>query len=87
MEHALEPEDAAARVRAAADRIEARHETSSDDGLGGTMSKDTPFGALRAEWRVSAGEIVVTIAKRPAFLPEGAVRRMLTDGLGEALSS
>ena len=87
--HSLQPDEAAARVRAAAERYDLvvpDEPPSSASEPGGVLVKETPLGSVRARWVAQANEFVVTVEDRPAFLPEGTVRRALEDGLREMLS-
>ena len=82
--HGLSPEEAAARVQAAAARYDlAVEEAPGDSGAAGVLVKETPLGSVRARWEIVASEIVVVVEERPAFLPEGTVRRALEGGLRE----
>jgi len=85
VQHTLQPDEAAARVQAAAARYDLVVEDTTA-GSGGVLVKETPLGSVRARWEVVASELVVTVEERPAFLPEGTVRRALEDGLREMLA-
>ena len=83
--HRLGPEEAAARIVALA----GDHDVGlapDPDGRSGTIEKTTPLGAVRGTYAVEGDEVVVTIEKKPAFLPEATVRRVLEENLRAALS-
>lgn len=85
--HALVRAAAAERIRAAAEKLDVRpEELSQETEFAGRLHKDTPLGSVRASWQALEREVVVTIEERPAFLPEGTVRRLLEDGLRQALA-
>ena len=85
--HTLERSQAAARIREAARKLDVMPAEDGDEGeFGGTMAKDTPLGSVQASWEAFEAEVVVHIVRKPAFLPEGTVRRLLEDGLRDALT-
>ena len=80
--HGSNPDQAAERVRqAAADHDLVVPAEAASDAHSGTLVKETPLGSVRARWQVLDQELVVVVEDRPAFLPEGTVRRALEDGL------
>jgi len=85
MPHSLEPEEVGRRVRAAAERHDVAAGADESD-CAGELLKKTPLGAVRASWRADATEVVVDVRERPAFLPEGTVRRLLEEALSSALA-
>lgn len=85
--HQLTPDEAARRVRGAAERFELCVPEGSHAGaLEGELEKPTPLGAVRARWSASAGELVVVVLERPPFLPAGIVQRALEERLRELLA-
>ncbi|HTF89144.1 MAG TPA: hypothetical protein VK843_12095 [Planctomycetota bacterium] len=79
--HALSPEEVARRISTAA----LRHDVElvpDASGVRGSLSKDAGFlGSVRAQYAIEPGALVVQVSERPAFLPEGTLRRMLEDEL------
>lgn len=87
IQHSHTPDAAADRIRAAADRLDVQpidHEAAGPHG--GAMRKDTPLGSVVAHWEAFELRVVVRVVEKPAFLPEGTVRRLLEDGLKDALT-
>ena len=84
IEHALEP-DAIVERLAAAVREHDIELTAEGDGRAGQLEKATPLGTVRASYEIGADVVVVTVLQKPAFLPEGTVRRLLEENLAEAL--
>lgn len=85
--HAHTAEDAADKVRAAAERLDVQPVDQESAGpRGGAMRKDTPLGSVVARWEAHEEKVVVEVVEKPAFLPEGTVRRLLEDGLKDALA-
>lgn len=85
--HTLEPDAAAARLAELARDNDIELELDDDaGGRAGRLAKSTPFGAVSGRFRMEPGEVVITIEKRPAFLPEATVRRLLEENLGDALA-
>jgi len=86
--HTLPADEAAARVRKAAERFDlfVPDGGAAVTGTAGVLVKETHLGSVRARWEVLADELVVTVEERPAFLPEGTVRRALEDGLRQMLA-
>ena len=82
--HGMDAARAAARVQEAAAQHDLKVPTDggpASDPHAGTLVKETPLGSVRARWQALEDELVVTVEDRPAFLPEGTVRRALEDGL------
>ena len=85
--HSHSPAEAAQRVRAAAERLDVLPVDQEELGShGGTMRKDTPLGSVVARWTAHEAHVTVTILQKPAFLPESTVRRLLLEGLAQALA-
>ncbi|MFT5288204.1 MAG: hypothetical protein ACI8QS_000044 [Planctomycetota bacterium] len=85
--HSHGADEASNRVRAAAERLDVQAvDPSATAGHSGAMRKDTPLGSVVAEWVATASSVTVTVTKKPGFVPEGTIRRMLEDGLKEALA-
>ena len=85
--HSHTPAEAASRIRAAAARMDVvsiDHAAAGPNG--GAMRKDTPLGSVVAHWEAKAQCVLVQVVEKPAFLPEGTVRRLLEEGLTEALA-
>ncbi|MCZ6596434.1 MAG: hypothetical protein O7B99_02225 [Planctomycetota bacterium] len=83
--HRLALEEAAARIVALA----GDHDVGlvpDPDGRGGSIEKATPVGAVHGRYVVEGDAVVVTIEKKPAFLPEATVRRVLEENLRAALA-
>ena len=83
--HSLPAEEAVERLSATAARQEIEF-TRDPAGLAGTMSRATGLGTVRASWQLSDTTLVVVVEQRPAFLPEETVRRVLEQGLRDALA-
>ena len=83
--HALEADEVARRVVALSEAHSIEHRPDPS-GQTGELAKATPFGPVQARYRVEPGQLVIEVFARPAFLPQGAVRRALEDNLREALS-
>lgn len=83
--HELAPEEAVSRVVAAA----AEHglELVRESPRTGTVAKVTPLGAVRGSFSAEEGALVIVVEERPAFLPEGVVRRAIEDALGGVLGA
>ena len=84
--HEHTPSEAADRIRRAAERMDVQPVDQSSMGpFGGAMRKDTPLGSVVAHWEARESILVVQVVEKPAFLPEGTVRRLLEEGLKDAL--
>ncbi|MBK8180130.1 MAG: hypothetical protein IPK67_14845 [Planctomycetes bacterium] len=84
--HGLATEELSRRIRAAAERHEVEFFPGADP-LRGTLTKDAGFlGSVRAEYAIEAKELVVVIRDRPGFLPEGTLRRILSDELSKLVA-
>jgi hypothetical protein len=85
--HGLSVPELVQRIRAAADRHDVEFTPGADETRG-TLGKNAGFlGEVRAEYAIEPDALVVTVTKRPAFLPEGTLRRMLEDELGKLVAS
>ena len=82
--HDLEPGEVVQRVRLAARQHDL--ELQEDGEHSGSLAKVTALGTVRARWSAAAGELLVIVEERPAFLPKETVRRLLEEGLREVLS-
>lgn len=86
--HDLGRERAAQRIRAAAERLEiAPASAERESAYGGVLVKETPMGAVTASWEAGESDVCVRVEKKPAFLPGGTVKRVLEEGLREALGA
>lgn len=84
--HQLAPDEVARRIATAADRHDVEFVPDAS-GASGTLSKDAGFlGTVRARYSIEPGELVVVVSERPAFLPEGTLRRMIEDELRKLLA-
>lgn len=79
--HALSQEEVARRIRAAAELHDLELAPGAD-ATHGAISKNAGFlGAVRAEYAIEPDALVVSVRERPAFLPEGTLRRTLEEEL------
>ncbi len=85
--HRLDPDAAAERLADVARANDIALEL--DDGAGGRagrLAKTTPLGEVSGRFVIEVTEVLVRVERKPAFLPEGTVRRLLEENLGGALS-
>lgn len=84
--HELGREPALERLRRAAEKLglELEAEPGAFDGL---VRRTLPFGVIESSFAVSEQEVRVTLLRKPAVIPEGAVRRLVEDGLRQELAS
>ncbi len=86
--HGLGTAEATRRLRDAAREMDVRIEEDAGEGATtGTLIKESPLGAVRARWEVQEEAVAVRIEKKPAFLPESTIRRLLEEGLEKVLKS
>lgn len=84
--HALSTDELARRIRAEADRHDVGL-TEREEGRRGELVKDAGFlGTVRAEYAIEVRELVVVVRERPAFLPEGSLRRTLEEALAKLVA-
>jgi len=83
--HELPRADALERLRRAMRRADLDEDTAGPDEFSGRVLKRTPLGAVEGEWRVEETFVVVVVSKKPAWLPEAAIRQPLEQGLRDAL--
>ena len=84
IDHALDRAEVERRLARLCDRHDVRL-TADADGSGGTIVKTTPVGPAEARYRIEDSAVLVEVTARPAFLPEGMVRRAVEDALRSAL--
>ncbi len=85
--HTLSPEEVTRRIAAAADKHDVEF-TPNANGTGGVLSKDAGFlGTVRAQYSIEPQALVVLVSEKPAFLPEGTLRRMIEDELEKLVAS
>lgn len=80
--HALDDETALRRLRAKAD--DAGLELDEETPRSGRVSH--PLG-IHGRYALESGRVVVTIEKRPFFVPESAIREKLGQALRAALGA
>lgn len=68
------PEEAVRRMQSMAGEHDVELVPGANDREG-TLAKKTGMGEARAKYRVGDTSIEIEIVKKPAFLPEGLVRR------------
>jgi hypothetical protein len=84
IEHALAPEDVAQRIAELARKHAVDHTPAGERA--GTLAKATAFGPVEARYSIEAGALAVCVTRRPAFLPEGLLRRTLAEKLSAELA-
>ncbi len=84
--HQLAVQEVARRIRGAAERHDVEFTPGADETRG-VLSKNAGFlGTVRAEYTIEADALVVIVRDRPAFLPEGTLRRMLEQELNKLVA-
>lgn len=86
VDHALGQAAASERVRAAAERLELELELGPGEHEG-QLRKLMPLGPVESRFEVHEDHVLVTITKKPAFLPDGMIQRALEEGLRDELKS
>ena len=84
VEHSLSRERALERLRSAA--LEVGLELRPDDDFRGVAEGSTPLGAVEAVYVIEVAVVVVTVRKKPAFLPASMVESQIAGGLARALA-
>ena len=84
--HGLGRAEAAQRLRDKAHGygVEIQPEGERDDA--GRVEHETPLGRVAATYVVQETFVEITVIKKPAFLPSGAVRRAVEEALRKVLS-
>ncbi len=84
--HQLAAQEIVRRIRGAAERHDVEFTPGADETRG-VLAKDAGFlGTVRAEYTIEADALVVIVRDRPAFLPEGTLRRMLEQELSKLVA-
>ena len=86
IEHNLALDEVATRIASLSIDHAIEH-TPDAGGTSGGLSKTTGLGAVAARYQIEADALVIQVTSRPAFLPEGMVRRALEENLRDALAS
>ena len=81
IEHSLSDDEVARRLASLSAKHDVEHDASAR-----TLAKLTPLGRAEAVYALETTALVVRVTERPAFLPEGMIRRALEDKLREALA-
>ena len=84
VEHGLEPEEVVERIAAISAEHDIAHEPDPA-GSGGGLTKTTALGVIVARYEIERGALIVKVISKPAFPPDGMVRRALEENLGAAL--
>jgi hypothetical protein len=82
VEHALAPAEVARRIGLASAQHGVEHDAAER-----RLAKRTPLGRAEATYDHAPGELVLRVTERPAFLPEGMIRRAVEEKLRELLAS
>ncbi len=84
--HKLSALEIVRRIRVAAERHDVEFTPGADETRG-VLSKNAGFlGTVRAEYAIEADALVVNVRDKPAFIPEGTLRRMLEEELGKLVA-
>ena len=86
IDHELGRAAATERLHAAAERLDVELEAGPGEHEGG-LKKTMPLGPVESRFEVHDDHVVVTLTKKPAFLPESMITRALEQGLREELAS
>ncbi len=86
IDHNLPVEEVAARIASLSTEHDIEH-TPDSGGASGSLAKTTGLGAVTARYQIEADAVAIQVTSRPAFLPEGMVRRALEENLRGALGN
>jgi hypothetical protein len=82
--HRLEPAKVARRLADTCARHGIEHGPTSPTQ--GRLAKLTPLGRVEADYSIEPGAVVLCVTDRPAFLPEGMLRRAIEDKVRDVLA-